>query len=228
MDASNPHPFSLDPIGGVFRTVDGGATWHAVSDGLNPLFLSLSVRMDLSVSQTKDSLQPNYPLYAAVIGPGSHGGELREIYRSNDLGATWTQMSLPGDSNGGINASEQGFLHFSLLADPNDPNIVYAGGDTHPNTGFPNATGAEELSGRLFRGDFRLAGNPATVSDIGVGWTSITDNYAQGTAPHADSRSLAFDARGGLIEVDDGGIYRLTNALPYLDRAAAPQPPVLT
>jgi hypothetical protein len=77
MDASNPHPFSLDPIGGVFRTVDGGATWHAVSDGLNPLFLSLSVRMDLSVSQTKDSLQPNYPLYAAVIGPGSHGGELR-------------------------------------------------------------------------------------------------------------------------------------------------------
>ena len=34
---------------------------------------------------------------------------------------------------------------------------------------------------------------------------------ASGSAPHADSREMTFDANGNLIEVDDGGIYRRTS-----------------
>ncbi len=34
---------------------------------------------------------------------------------------------------------------------------------------------------------------------------------ASGSAPHADSREMAFDSRGDLIETDDGGIYKRIN-----------------
>ncbi|MCA9008243.1 MAG: hypothetical protein KDB01_00780, partial [Planctomycetaceae bacterium] len=34
---------------------------------------------------------------------------------------------------------------------------------------------------------------------------------ANSSEPHADSREMAFDANGNLIEVDDGGVYRRTN-----------------
>ena len=47
---------------------------------------------------------------------------------------------------------------------------------------------------------------------------AITDRFAHSpntgnppTAPHADSRAMAFDAANHLIEGDDGGIYKQTN-----------------
>ena len=43
-------------------------------------------------------------------------------------------------------------------------------------------------------------------------WLPITDNFAaSGTTPHADSRSMVFDASGNLLETNDGGIYRRTD-----------------
>src|SRR5207244_562054 len=95
----------------------------------------------------------------------------------------------------------QGGTHFSIVADATNPNLVYVGGDRQPlnngaNAGtFPNAIGANNFSGRLFRGD---ASQPS-----GSQWTPITNNFAAGTSPHADSRSMAFDAAGNLIETDD-------------------------
>ena len=69
---------------------------------------------------------------------------------------------------------------------------------------WPNSVGATNYTGRLFRGD---ATQPAASQ-----WTPITNNYtASDTAPHADSRHMAFDSAGNLLEVDDGGIYRLTD-----------------
>src|SRR5262249_20579151 len=44
-------------------------------------------------------------------------------------------------------------------------------------------------------------------------FSPIVSGGANNTAPHADSRSLIFDAAGRLVETDDGGIYRLT--LPF-------------
>jgi Ca2+-binding RTX toxin-like protein len=40
-----------------------------------------------------------------------------------------------------------------------------------------------------------------------------TGGTASGSAPHADSRDIAFDANGNLIQSDDGGIYRRTSPL---------------
>jgi Ca2+-binding RTX toxin-like protein len=42
-------------------------------------------------------------------------------------------------------------------------------------------------------------------------WTPITRTGAGGTQPHPDSRNMVFDSAGNILEVDDGGIYRLRN-----------------
>jgi len=71
------------------------------------------------------------------------------------------------------------------------------------SSSWPNSIGACTYSGRLFRVDASLP--PGSQA------THITHSHtASGTAPHADSRNMAIDANGDLLEVDDGGIYRRT------------------
>ena len=103
-------------------------------------------------------------------------------------------------------AGGQGNIHFSIVADPVDHNIVYVGGDRQPlEFGSPNSIGATEFAGRLFRMD---ASRPS-----GSQFISLTHNptTTSNSAPHADSRDMAFAANGWLIEVDDGGITKRTN-----------------
>ncbi|MCA9066435.1 MAG: hypothetical protein KDA96_25380, partial [Planctomycetaceae bacterium] len=100
----------------------------------------------------------------------------------------------------------------SIVADPNDPLVVYVGGDRQPlEFQSPTSIGATEYSGRLFRGD---ASQPP-----GSQWVHLTHSNTLGasgggtassSAPHADSREMVFDAAGNIVEVDDGGVYRRT------------------
>ncbi|MCC6474997.1 MAG: OmpA family protein, partial [Burkholderiales bacterium] len=130
------------------------------------------------------------------------------IFRSGDLGATWTKMGFAGDVDGTLNPGNQAGKNFALLADRDNANIVYASGDRqpgpaaggNPGSGNPNAAGAINFTGRIFRGTFAPGGST---------WTPVTDTNAGNTAPHADSRELVFDAAGNVLEGDDGGIYRL-------------------
>ncbi len=83
------------------------------------------------------------------------------------------------------------------------------GSQSARNDSFPNSIGATNYTGRLFRGDASQAADSQ--------WTALTDDFADpdgangplpGTGPHADSRDMAFDAAGNLLEGDDGGIYK--------------------
>ena len=109
------------------------------------------------------------------------------IYRSSNLGTNWTQMdSVQANTSTTFN---------SFVADPLNPNLVYLAG-LFVRANFP-------YSGRVVRGD---AGQAA-----GSQWASIasTNGTGNGTAPHTDSRTMAFNAANALIEGDDGGIYEL-------------------
>ena len=134
----------------------------------------------------------------------------------------WTAMDLPQtrESDGlieGIHPGGEGFLHLSIAADRNDPNIVYVGGDRQPDP-LPNFIGARTFSGRLFRGDTRVAPTGVPPSPQ---WKHLTHSNsiqqipgggtASGSAPHAGSRDMVIDASGDLIEVDEGGVYRRTS-----------------
>jgi hypothetical protein len=133
--------------------------------------------------------------------------QLANVFRCDVSSLTFDPMMVPqtGDAGGpyGINPGGQGRFNFSIAADPQNPNVVYVGGDRQPVIGAANVLGAIDFSGRLFRGTFAAAGTM---------WASITNNgTANNSSPHADSRLMTFDQAGDLLEADDGGLYFRTS-----------------
>ncbi len=195
---------------GFYRSNDFGATWSKVSDAaIDALFFENG---DNAISNIEFAVGQSSNVYAAIV----RFGRLAGVFRSGDAGSTWTAMDLPTtieDGFGiGVHPGGQGGIHLSIAADPINANIVYIGGDRQPRfneasgnpvAGFPNSIGAQNFSGRLFRGN---ASQPT-----GSQWTPLTHSgTASNSSPHADSREMTFDANGALIETDDGGIYRRT------------------
>ncbi len=209
---------------GIYKSTNQGQTWVKVSTPAVDAFLhtagnNVTHRVQMSVGT---SGQLYVGILDAVTGlPTSD--ELVAVFRTADKGVTWTQMDRPRISvNGamqnlqfdritttvvdglGTLPSGQGAVHFSIVADPTDANIVYIGCDTQPAIGAASAIGATDYTGILFRGN---ASKPA-----GQQWTTLTHSgTASNSSPHAESRDLRFDASGRLIEVDDGGIYVRTS-----------------
>src|SRR5436309_7785248 len=86
--------------GGVFKTTDGGRSWHANNIGLqeNPLG-------DMVV--TALALDPRTP---STLYVGTDSG----VFKSTDEGRTWHASALDGDAT-------------ALVIDPHDPATLYAG-----------------------------------------------------------------------------------------------------
>jgi len=212
---------------GVFRSNDTGATWTKVSSA------AIDALITANVSNLEIAVGKQNNVFIGIVQNGNPTG----FFRSGDGGSTWTQMDTPKTNENGTDvglnpkgvkgpgpgatpeeiAGGQGSIHFSIVADPDNPNVVYVGGDRQPTSNgdmgsFPNSIGANDYSGRLFRGDATRA--------AGSQWAHLTHSKALGAAgggtaksssPHADSRDMTFDAAGNIIEVDDGGIYRRTS-----------------
>ena len=158
--------FAAVPGQGIFRSSDGGQQWTKVS---NPIpNMASTTRIELSVSAATGNT-----VYAALLGPtiaDPNGTYLRSVYYSTDHGTNWTALgTVPGVNQGG-----SGDIHFSILADPTHPNLVYIGGDRRPYPG--------PYFGHLYRGDTTTGS-----------WTAVSDSdNTNGTAPHADSRDMIF------------------------------------
>lgn len=186
-DPGNANRFYASINGqGVARSDDGGVTWRMVNGTApnNITGIAGTSRIELSVS----AAAPN-PVYVGLI---SGAGALTNVFRSADQGANWNVLgAAPNTHPGG-----QGGFNFSIVADPNNNNIVFVGGDR----------GTINNAGNIFRGD----SNTNT-------WVSIANAGASGTAPHPDSRDMVFsfvpDGVGGtvptILQGDDGGLYRL-------------------
>ncbi len=196
---------------GIYKSTDSGATWTLVS---SPAMTAL---VSSNTSNIKLAVGRSHEVYAAIV----NSGILTAVFRSPDGGANWTQMDTPVTNetggNVGVNPGGQGGVHFSILADPANANIVYIGGDRQPRGfqdagSFPNAIGANDFTGRLFRGD---ASKPAGSQFVHLTHRNNLGASGGGTAsssaPGANSRDMTFDANGNLIEVSDRGIYRRTS-----------------
>lgn len=197
---------------GVFRSDDTGATWVPAGGtapnnitGISSANPGGTNNIELSVTD----VGATNAVFAGVV----NAGRLNGLWRSTDQGANWTQLDSPQTNDGGtvnglqpegtFKPGSQGGTHFSILADSTDADLVYVGGDRQPSP-FPNSLGANEFSGRLFRCDASLA--------AGSQCASLTHNgTSNNSAPHADSREMALDANGDILESDDGGVYRRTS-----------------
>ena len=85
--------------GGFFKSTDGGLTWRE----------SRELRNEAIYSLRQADANPNLLIVGTFNG----------IFRSNDSGATWTQ--LPTSTTAGLEHVE------SLAIDPRDTNVIYAG-----------------------------------------------------------------------------------------------------
>ncbi|WP_400999245.1 hypothetical protein [Agromyces sp. GXQ0307] len=209
-DPSDPTVLYAGSQQGIFRSTNTGSSWTNVTNQVTGINNATTNNLELAVhADGGDNV-----VYAGVV----NGGQLNGLWRSTDQGANWTQLDTPTTNEGGVivglqpreKPGGQGGVHFSILADASDPDVVYLGGDRQPlnggpNTGtFPNSIGADDFSGRLFRCDAGLAAGSQCVP---LTHSGTSDD----SAPHADSREMVFDANGDILEGDDGGIYRQTD-----------------
>ncbi len=194
---------------GLYRSDNSGATWTKISNAVIDAILAGGAANVEFAAGLDDNV---------FVGLISNQGKLRALFHSRDQGDTWNSLDLPGTSGAffrfsGIHPGGQGEIHFSIVADPREGNVVYVGGDRQPDrreedgvqTGpqFPNALGARAYSGRLFMVDANAQSGEQAKAITHV-------NTRSGSAPHPDSRDMAFSVDGNLLEVNDGGIYRRT------------------
>jgi hypothetical protein len=207
---------------GLYRSTDTGASWSLTSGTGNlPAGSMPTLASDPSNPQR---------FYAGVLSTP------RAIVRSNDGGATWTDVTAgitgvsastnsfrvavgPGGVvyvaviNAGIigavsRSTDQGATWVAMDVPP-----VHPGGQGVVNTSMvvdPANPDVVYIAGdRITVSPFTgnvRRGNAAAAA--GTQFTTIVDANAGNTTPHADSRAMVFDAAGSLLQADDGGIYR--------------------
>ena len=111
------HPYGANAERGVFRTVDGGATWQKV------------LYKDENTGASQVDFAPDNPdviyavLWAARQGPWENGewqGPNSGLFKSTDGGDTWRQLV------NGLPTTQQGLGRIGLGISRSNPNIIYA------------------------------------------------------------------------------------------------------
>ena len=226
--AAAAEPFDPNAAGGLFRSVNTGASFAPVTLGSGGGTVAVTA---LAADPTNQSV-----FYAAVNS--TVAGD-RGVYFSSSAGASWSKgLSLgagqiaqlatgPGgsvvagiyDSTSnklvGLKLSKSGGAAGSWidLAVPNtnatgqaNTNLALAIDRNNPNIVYVAGTSTSNSPFTLSA--YRVVLNGDNSSAI----QTLTDGgTANGSTAHADARAFAFDASGRLIMVGDGGVYVRTN-----------------
>jgi PKD domain-containing protein/BNR/Asp-box repeat protein len=207
--------------GGVYRSDDGGRTWHAqggptFGTGRNLAKTAVNIRIAVHDSATTPSV------WAAVAGPvpkakaaddpgddgeadggggddddnpasnGLTGDALDGLLRTVGTSSAWQALDVakPTDPGLSINPGGQASVHLALTSDPGNASRVFVAGDRLPEGG----------------GGSVIACN-AALPRGGQCRRIVVHGTVDGSSPHPDTRSLAFNG-SALLLGGDGGAYR--------------------
>jgi hypothetical protein len=211
---------------GIWKSTDGGATWNNTTTSISTGASFSDLAIDPNNSQT---------LFAAV---GSSSGDAANgVYVTTNGGTSWALAgNFPGgtrDGNMKIAVAKTNFpgehVVYAAIADPATGNALEIdkttdGGKTWFTVPLaplklPNFTGTQgwydlavtvdPTSSRVVYVAGQAGQNSILESrDGGLNWLDISGG------PHADHHGFAFTADGHLLDINDGGIWRLNNPLP--------------
>jgi photosystem II stability/assembly factor-like uncharacterized protein len=102
--------------GGLFKSIDGGATWTQLTNGLPPNLIQINVAIAASDSQRL------YATLSTTVESGYANDKGLGVYRSDDAGASWRKITddpRPAMKIGG------GDLPVPAV-DPQNPDVVYS------------------------------------------------------------------------------------------------------
>jgi hypothetical protein len=205
---------------GVWKSVDGGATWADTTAAIS----TTAAFSDLVMSSASDQV-----LYAAIGDPA--GNAANGIYVTSNAGASWARLqSFP------FGATDPHVGRITLAISQNSPQVLYASIAASSSAGaalgtlhalevttdggvdWANLPNTPNYMGGF--GDYNTTlaidpSNPAIVyaggqdslirtMDGGNSWQDIG-------AIHPDHHGIGFDAGGRLLDANDGGLWRLDN-----------------
>ena len=224
--------------GGVFKTTDGGHTWHPITDGQ----IDFGSIGSIAVADSDHNVIYVGTGESAIRGNASHGDG---VYKSTDAGKTWKHVGLEDTEQIG-----------QIRVDPHDANLVYVAALGHmagPNADrgvFRSKDGGktwqkvlvqERQGGRDRPGDgcrriraclyasfwqvvrkpwtFESGGEESGIwktTDGGDTWTELTHNQGlpKGVLGRIGLTVSPVDPERvwALIEAQEGGIYRSDDA----------------
>ena len=127
----------------------------------------------------------------------------------NSIGPTPPQ-TMEGGTPQGLHNANQAERHFSLFAHPSDPDIVLVGGARlNPLRVSSRVVAIVDVRLTLGGSSEVTRTRPRSGHQLSP-WEPVVCGYANGTAPHADSRGMIWDdVDDSIIQVDDGGIFKL-------------------
>jgi photosystem II stability/assembly factor-like uncharacterized protein len=208
--AAKGHPFRNGPIG-VFRSVDWGASWTQLTNGL-PNEACTDLVMDPRSTQV---------LYAAIGRP--FGAATNGIYKTIDGGASWTKLTngLPTVTLGRISVSVSRVDNqrlYALITNPCGP-----GGENGTTMGMYKSSNAgaswtpvtlNSIQSTYGWYQCHAWASPTSLDTVFFAGLSMVRSVTAGasystiTPPHVDIHALDFDAQGRMVVGCDGGIYR--------------------
>ena len=188
--------------GGLYRTLDGGATWTPLLDGA----LSLAIG-SIAIAPSDPTIVFVGTGEPSLSGDSFFGVGIYRITTADTTPVIAGPLSLDGTGNNVF----LGRAVSKIVVHPTNPNIIFAS----TTSGIGGISGSQPniapLRG-LFRSTNALAGSPTfaklTVATVAGGDRSITDIVFE---PGNPNNLLC--AVYGLAGAGDGGIYLTTNAL---------------
>jgi photosystem II stability/assembly factor-like uncharacterized protein len=174
------HPYGPNEERGVFRSLDGGATWNKILYK-NPDVGAIDLAFDPSNAQTVFAV-----MWASRRPPWTTGGAYQAegtgLYKSTDGGTTWKELTqgLPSGMNLG---------RIGLAIAPSDPKRMYALVDSHTEGGVYRSEDAGSTWTRI-NSEERISGRG--------------DDFA-GIRVHPKDRDTIFIANTSTYRSTDGG-----------------------